>query len=67
MFYEKKWMVAHGEQRSMLPASLSAKLAISMEIGGAGFIEWIWNTNPFMKSDNEAAIGPFPRRRHIQA
>jgi len=36
---------------------LERKLAISMAAGGAGFLEWIWNTNPYMNSDNEAAIG----------
>ncbi len=36
---------------------LERKLAISCGVGGAGFIEWVWNANPYMKSDNEAAIG----------
>jgi hypothetical protein len=36
---------------------LEKKLAIAVGSGGGGFIEWIWNTNPYMKSDNEAAIG----------
>src|ERR1043165_2199275 len=40
-------------------ALLERKLAISMVGGSAGFIEWIWNTNPYMPSDNEAAIGLF--------
>lgn len=38
-------------------ALLERKLAISLGAGGAGFLEWIWNTNPYMPSDNEAAIG----------
>ena len=58
MFYEKMdgsaWRTEHDAARL-----LERKLAISMGVGGAGFIEWIWNTNPFMKSDNEAAIGLF--------
>jgi hypothetical protein len=58
MFYEKMdgsaWRTEDDAARL-----LERKLAISMGIGGAGFIEWIWNTNPFMKSDNEAAIGLF--------
>ena len=58
MFYEKMdgsaWRTENDAARL-----LERKLAISMGIGGAGFIEWIWNTNPFMKSDNEAAIGLF--------
>jgi hypothetical protein len=32
-------------------------MAIALGAGGAGFIEWVWNANPYMKSDNEAAIG----------
>lgn len=38
---------------------LERKLAVSFGAGGAGFIEWVWNTNPYMASDNEAAIGLF--------
>ena len=58
MFYEK---MDGSAWRTEIDAArlLERKLAISMGIGGAGFIEWIWNTNPFMKSDNEAAIGLF--------
>jgi hypothetical protein len=33
------------------------KLALAIGAGGAGYINWIWNTNPYMPSDNEAAIG----------
>jgi hypothetical protein len=33
------------------------KLALAIGVGGAGYINWIWNTNPYMPSDNEAAIG----------
>jgi hypothetical protein len=58
MFYEKMdgsaWRTENDAARL-----LERKLAISMGVGGAGFVEWIWNTNPFMKSDNEAAIGLF--------
>jgi hypothetical protein len=58
MFYEKMdggaWRTENDAARL-----LERKLAISIGVGGAGFIEWIWNTNPFMKSDNEAAIGLF--------
>jgi len=35
------------------------KLALGVGVSGAGFINWIWNTNPVMASDNEAAIGLF--------
>ncbi|MFI5252524.1 MAG: cellulase family glycosylhydrolase [Bacteroidota bacterium] len=56
MFYEKMdssvWRTEE-EARNLL----ERKLAISMGASGAGFIEWIWNTNPYMDSDNEAAIG----------
>ena len=43
------------------------KLALAVGVSGAGFINWIWNTNPMMASDNEAAIGLFETRRHGQA
>ncbi len=33
------------------------KLAITFASGAAGFINWLWNTNPYMDSDNEAGIG----------
>nr|NIR45721.1 glycoside hydrolase family 5 protein [Gemmatimonadota bacterium]NIR76349.1 glycoside hydrolase family 5 protein [Candidatus Kutchimonas denitrificans]NIS02370.1 glycoside hydrolase family 5 protein [Gemmatimonadota bacterium]NIT68192.1 glycoside hydrolase family 5 protein [Gemmatimonadota bacterium]NIU54421.1 cellulase family glycosylhydrolase [Gemmatimonadota bacterium] len=36
---------------------LERKLVLAIVAGGAGFIEWIWNTNPYMPLDNEAAIG----------
>lgn len=56
MFYEKMdgtpWRTEE-EARDLL----ERKLAISIGAGGAGFLEWIWNTNPYMTSDNEAAIG----------
>ena len=38
---------------------LERKLALAMAAGGAGFIQWIWNTNLYMLSDNEAGIGFF--------
>ncbi len=36
---------------------LDRKLAIAIGTGNAGFIQWIWNTNCYMPSDNEASIG----------
>lgn len=36
---------------------LERKMALSLGANGCGFIEWIWNTNPFMNIDNEAGIG----------
>jgi len=36
---------------------LERKMAIALGPGGAGFVEWVWNSNCYMPSDNEAAIG----------
>jgi len=36
---------------------LERKMAISFAADGAGFVEWIWNTNPYMNSTNEVGIG----------
>ncbi|HTK80700.1 MAG TPA: cellulase family glycosylhydrolase [Bacteroidota bacterium] len=58
MFYEKMGGEAWRTEEEVKNL-LERKLAISIGAGGAGFIEWIWNTNPYMKSDNEAAIGLF--------
>ncbi len=56
MFYEKTdgrpWR-SERETRNLL----ERKLAITFGAGGAGFIHWLWNTNQFMDSDNEAGIG----------
>ncbi len=56
MFYEKMdgsaWRTEE-EARNLL----ERKLAISFAVQGAGFVEWIWNANCYMNSDNEAAIG----------
>lgn len=38
---------------------LERKLAIAFGTGSAGTVQWIWNTNPYMASDNEAGIGFF--------
>ncbi len=35
---------------------LERKLAIAVGTGSSGFVQWIWNTNPYMASDNEAGI-----------
>ena len=32
-------------------------MALSFAADGAGFIEWVWNTNPYMNSTNEVGIG----------
>jgi len=56
MFYEKMdgsaWRTEE-EARNLL----ERKLAISFAAQGAGFVQWIWNSNCYMNSDNEAAIG----------
>ncbi len=56
MFYEKidgsAWRTEE-EARDLL----ERKLVIALATDTAGFIEWIWNTNPYMPLDNEAAIG----------
>ncbi len=36
---------------------LERKMALSFAADGAGFIEWVWNTNPYMNSTNEVGIG----------
>ncbi|HKV35842.1 MAG TPA: hypothetical protein VJP89_16005 [Pyrinomonadaceae bacterium] len=57
MFYEH----AEGDEpwRSEQEVSnlLERKMALSFAADGAGFIEWIWNTNPYMNSTNEVGIG----------
>jgi hypothetical protein len=56
MFYEtmegKAWRT-----ETEVANLLERKMALSLGAGGAGFIEWVWNTNCYMASDNEAAIG----------
>jgi hypothetical protein len=56
MFYEKMdgsaWRTEE-DARNLL----ERKLAISFAAQGAGFVQWIWNANCYMNSDNEAAIG----------
>ncbi|MDX9758677.1 MAG: cellulase family glycosylhydrolase [Bacteroidota bacterium] len=36
---------------------IERKLAIAIGAGSAGFVQWLWNSNPYMPSDNEAGIG----------
>ncbi|HLF15483.1 MAG TPA: cellulase family glycosylhydrolase, partial [Bacteroidota bacterium] len=56
MFYEKAdgrpWR-SEEETRNLL----ERKLAVTFGSGAAGFINWLWNTNQYMDSDNEAGIG----------
>ncbi len=43
-----------GEEVSAL---VERKFMISAFVNGSGFVQWCWNTNVYMDSDNEAAIG----------
>ena len=56
MFYEKidgrAWRTEE-EARDLL----ERKFAIALGARGAGFLQWIWNINAFMNSDNEVSIG----------
>lgn len=36
---------------------LEHKMALAFAGGCAGFVQWLWNTNVYMDSDNEAGIG----------
>ena len=36
---------------------LERKMALAFASGGAGFVQWLWNTNVYMPIDNEAGIG----------
>lgn len=36
---------------------LERKLVLAFACGGAGFIQWLWNTNVYLDSDIEAGIG----------
>ena len=38
---------------------LERKMAFSMGANGAGFVQWLWNTNSYIANDNEASIGFF--------
>ena len=38
---------------------LERKIAFAMGADGAGFVQWLWNTNSAIANDNEASIGFF--------
>jgi len=57
MFYEKPDADAPWRSEQEVSDLLERKMAISLAVDGAGFIEWVWNTNPFMNSTNEVGIG----------
>ncbi len=57
MFYEKPDGGDAWRSEEEVSRLLERKLAISFAADGAGFIEWVWNTNPYMNSTNEVGIG----------
>ncbi len=57
MFYEKADGGAPWRSEQDASNLLERKMALSFAADGAGFIEWIWNTNPYMNSTNEVGIG----------
>ena len=57
MFYEKADADASWRSEQEVARLLERKMALSFAIDGAGFIEWVWNTNPYMYSTNEVGIG----------
>ena len=57
MFYENADGGAPWRSETDVANLLERKMAISFAADGAGFVEWIWNTNPYMNSTNEVGIG----------
>ena len=57
MFYEKADADRPWRSEEEVSRLLERKMAISLGVHGAGFIEWVWNTNPYMNSTNEVGIG----------
>lgn len=57
MFYEKSDGGGSWRSEEEVSRLLERKLAISFAADGAGFLEWVWNTNPYMNSTNEVGIG----------
>ena len=57
MFYEKSDGGAPWRSEEDVSNLLERKMALSFAADGAGFVEWIWNTNPYMNSTNEVGIG----------
>ena len=57
MFYEKADGGAPWRSEQDVSNLLERKMALSFAADGAGFVEWIWNTNPYMNSTNEVGIG----------
>ena len=57
MFYERAEGDSPWRSEQEVSNLLERKMALSFAADGAGFIEWIWNTNPYMNSTNEVGIG----------
>ena len=57
MFYEKSDGGAPWRSEEDVSRLLERKIALSFAADGSGFIEWVWNTNPYMFSTNEVGIG----------
>jgi hypothetical protein len=57
MFYEKADGGGSWRSEEEVSHLLERKLALAFAADSAGFIEWIWNTNPYMNSTNEVGIG----------
>jgi len=57
MFYEKADGGSPWRSEEDVANLLERKMALSLAADGAGFVEWIWNTNPYMNSTNEVGIG----------
>lgn len=57
MFYEKPDATRPWRSEQDVSNLLERKMALSIGADGAGFIEWVWNTNPYMNSTNEVGIG----------
>ena len=57
MFYERADGDEAWRSEQEVANLLERKMAISIAADGAGFVEWIWNTNPYMNSTNEVGIG----------
>ena len=57
MFYERSDGSGSWRSEEEVSRLLERKMALSFAADGAGFIEWVWNTNPYMNSTNEVGIG----------
>jgi hypothetical protein len=58
MFYETMRRMP-GRTEEQARNLLERKMAFAIGANGAGFIQWLWNTNVYIPDDNEASIGFF--------